>query len=196
MTKATRPTNDPRALTSEDAAPDRRSDEPVLAVPQPLPMALARRSKQPSAAPSIICADIVLQGALESTGVIHLDGRLEGNVRSAVLVVGDKGAIQGEVTADDVTVRGSVRGNIRARKVLLGSGARVEGDILYESFAAESGAQFVGYCRHADDPLSQELPSVMTADADAPPAHEPEVPEDALEADMLSREARRSQSAA
>ena len=160
----------------------------VPAAPPPLPLAAAKRPKQTTAAPSIISADIVLHGALESTGDIQLDGRVEGNVRSAGLVVDDKAVIQGDVIADDVTVRGSIRGNICARKVLLCSGARVEGDILYGTFAAEAGAQFEGYCRYVDDPLSQENAPAAT--------REPVVPEDAVEADAPSEEVALSQTAA
>jgi cytoskeletal protein CcmA (bactofilin family) len=168
----------------EEIAPARGSDEAVPAGPHSPPLAPAKRSKQTTAAPSIICADIVLHGALESTGDIQLDGCVEGNVRSAVLVVGDQAVIQGEVIADDVTVRGFIRGSIRARKVLLCSGSRVEGGILYGIFSAEAGAQIEGHCRHADDPLSQENAPAATCG----------VPEEPVEA--LSEEVALSQTAA
>jgi cytoskeletal protein CcmA (bactofilin family) len=155
-----------------------KSDGLVLARPRSLFLTPAKRVKQTTAAPSIISADVVLHGALESAGEIQLDGQVDGKVRSTVLVVGDEATIQGDVVADDVTVRGSVRGSIRARKVLLCSGSRVEGDIFYETFVAEAGAKFDGTCRQADDPLSLEL-----------------VPEEPVEAETPAK-ARRSQSAA
>jgi cytoskeletal protein CcmA (bactofilin family) len=177
-----------RALSRENITFARRSNESAPARLHLLPLATAKRSKQTSAAPSIICADIFLHGTLESTGDIQLDGRVEGNVLSARLVVGDEAVIQGEVIADDVTVRGSIWGSIRARKVLLRSGARVEGDILYGIFAAEAGAQFEGYCRYVDDPLSQENAPAATCG--------PVVSEDTVEADTPSEEAPLSQTAA
>ena len=109
-----------------------------------------------SAAPSIISSDLVVQGTLTSTGDIQIDGRVEGDVRSAGLVIGDKAFIQGEILADDVTVRGRVQGGIRARKVLLCTTSHVEGNILHEAFAVEAGAFFEGNCRHSDNPLSEE----------------------------------------
>jgi len=109
-----------------------------------------------SAAPSIISADLVVQGTLTSTGDIQIDGRVEGDVRSAGLVIGDKAFIQGEILADDVTVRGRVQGGIRARKVLLCTTSHVEGNILHEAFAVEAGAFFEGNCRHSDNPLAEE----------------------------------------
>jgi cytoskeletal protein CcmA (bactofilin family) len=109
-----------------------------------------------SSAPSIISADLIVQGTLTSTGDIQIDGRVEGDVRSSGLVIGDKAFIQGEVYAEDVTVRGRIQGGIRARKVLLCTTCHVEGNILHEAFAVEAGAFFEGNCRHSDNPLSEE----------------------------------------
>src|ERR1700750_1906523 len=88
-----------------------------------------------SAAPSIISADLVVSGTLTSTGDIQVDGRVEGDVHSAGLVIGDKAYIHGEIMADEVTIRGRVPGSIRARKVLLCATSHVEGNILHEAFA-------------------------------------------------------------
>src|SRR5262249_59142500 len=85
-----------------------------------------------------------------------IDGRVEGDVHSAGLVIGDKAVINGEVYAEEVTIRGRVEGSIRARKVLLCSTCHVQGNILHEAFAVETGAFFEGNCRHADNPLSDD----------------------------------------
>jgi cytoskeletal protein CcmA (bactofilin family) len=119
----------------------------------------AQQQKRPmrsSSAPSIISADLVVSGTLTSTGDIQIDGKVEGNVNSSGLVIGDKAFIEGDVMAEDVTVRGRVKGAIRARKVLLASTCHVEGDILHEAFAVETGAFFEGNCRHADNPLADD----------------------------------------
>ena len=116
-----------------------------------------KRSEQSPVVPSIICAGIVLRGTLEVIGDIQFNGCIEGNICSAGLVIGDEAVIQGEVIADDVTVRGSIRGRIRARKVLLCSSSRIEGDILYRTLAVETGAQIDGSFQRLDDPPMQEL---------------------------------------
>ena len=124
--------------------------------PQPITPAappLASKRSRTLSAPSIISGDMVINGALSSSGDIQIDGRVEGDVRSVGLVIGDKAEIHGEVYAEDVTVRGKVVGRIRARKVLLAATSHVEGDILHEAFAVESGAFFEGNCRHSDNPL-------------------------------------------
>jgi len=111
-------------------------------------------SKRPRA-PSIISADMAIQGGMKSAGDIQIDGRVEGDVRSVGLVIGDKAEIHGEIFAEDVTVRGKVVGRICARKVLLAATSHVEGDILHEALAVETGAFFEGICRHSDDPLNK-----------------------------------------
>jgi len=133
---------------SKDTAP---APQPMMtAAPTPAP----KRARALSA-PSIISADMVIKGTLNSTGDIQVDGRVEGDVRSIGLVIGDKAEIHGEIFAEDVTVRGKVVGRIRARKVLLAATSHVEGDILHEAFAVESGAFFEGNCRHSDNPLGE-----------------------------------------
>ncbi|HEY1708149.1 MAG TPA: polymer-forming cytoskeletal protein [Rhizomicrobium sp.] len=107
-------------------------------------------------APSIISSDLVVTGSLSSTGDIQIDGRVDGDVQSASLVIGDKAFVQGEIVAEDVVIRGRVEGAIRARKVQLCATSHVEGNIMHESFAVETGAFFDGNCRHHDNPLSEE----------------------------------------
>ncbi len=133
------------------------------AVASPPPVNPARRASR-SSAPSIISADLVVNGTLTSTGDIQVDGRVEGDVHSAGLVIGDKAFIHGEILAEEVTVRGRVQGSIRARKVLLCSTSHVEGNILHEAFAVETGAFFEGNCRHADNPLSEDAVKKQTTE--------------------------------
>jgi len=128
-----------------------KKDAPAAPAPVAQPQPRVARS-----AASIISPDLVVNGTLVSTGDIQIDGRVEGDVRSVGLVIGEKAFIHGEVCAEDVTVRGRVQGSIRARKVLLCATSRVEGNILHETFAVESGAFFDGNCRHAENPLADD----------------------------------------
>ena len=128
-----------------------------------------RANGRPASAPSIISADLVVQGNLLSAGDIHIDGRVEGDVRSQGLVIGDKAEVHGEVSAEELTVRGKLVGGIRARKVVLTATAHVEGDVLHEAFAVEAGAFFEGSCRHSSNPLGDEAPKPQAvAKRDAP----------------------------
>jgi cytoskeletal protein CcmA (bactofilin family) len=137
-----------------------KKNKDANAAPQPLTTGQPNQPKRARvlSGPSIISADMVINGSVSSTGDIQVDGRVEGDVRGIGLVIGDKAEINGEVLAEDVTVRGKVSGRIRARKVLLAATSHVEGDILHEAFAVESGAFFEGNCRHSDNPLDDGRP--------------------------------------
>ncbi len=142
----------------KDATPSPAPMMTLAPAPAPVPRKAAR-----SSAPSILSADTVVTGTLVSAGDMQIDGRVEGDVRSVSLVIGEKAEIHGEVFAEDVTVRGRVIGRIRARKVLLCATSHVEGDILHEAFAVESGAFFEGNCRHSDNPLGDAAPVASPA---------------------------------
>ena len=134
-----------------------RSKESPTEMPAPLmPPAGAKRNR-PNSAPTIISADMVINGTLASGGDVQIDGRVEGDVRSTGLVIGDKAEVHGEIHAEEITIRGKVVGRIRARRVTLASTSHVEGDILHEAFAVEAGAFFEGNCRHSDDPLGDKV---------------------------------------
>src|ERR1043165_8577650 len=93
-----------------------KKDYPVPQQPyQGPPPPHAKRPAAPSA-PSIISADLTVQGTVTSAGDIQIDGAVEGDVRAGGLVIGDKAIIQGQIFANEVTVRGRVQGSIRAHK--------------------------------------------------------------------------------
>jgi cytoskeletal protein CcmA (bactofilin family) len=120
----------------------------------PVPQQQRRLGK---AAPSIISTDLVVVGTLTSTGDVQIDGRVDGDIRSGSVTIGEKANFEGEIVAEEVTVRGRVQGTIRARKVSLAGTCHVEGTILHEALAVEVGAFFEGNCRHSADPLSEVI---------------------------------------
>ncbi len=126
---------------------------PAAAPPAGAQASPVKRTMRATSAPSLISADLVVNGTLTSSGDIQIDGRVDGDVYSSGLVIGEAAFINGEVVADDVIVRGRIQGSIRARKVLLAATSHVEGNILHEAFAVEVGAFFEGNCRHSDNPL-------------------------------------------
>jgi cytoskeletal protein CcmA (bactofilin family) len=164
-----------------------KEKENFAAVAQAAPVQPTKRPMRAPSAPSIISADVIVTGTLVSTGDVQIDGKVEGDVRSAGLVIGEKAFIHGDVMAEEVTVRGRVEGSVRAHKVLLASTCHVEGNILHEAFAVETGAFFEGNCRHADNPLEEDgakKPAQVTPPppppSPAPAAHvapQPRVPQ-------------------
>ena len=109
-------------------------------------------------APSIISGDLTVHGSMSASGDIQIDGKVEGDITSGSITIGEKALVTGDVLAEDVIVRGKIVGSIRARKVQLCSTCHVEGDIYHQALAVETGAYFEGNCRHSDDPMKESVP--------------------------------------
>jgi cytoskeletal protein CcmA (bactofilin family) len=91
-----------------------------------------------------------VQGDVDFEGGLHLDGQIQGAVRSddapdSSLSVSESGSIQGPVRVPNVVLNGTVRGDIHAReRVVLGATARVEGNVYYGVIEMTLGAQIIG----------------------------------------------------
>ena len=101
-------------------------------------------------APSILSETFRLVGNLITDGDIHIDGKVEGDVRANVLTIGPKGVIVGKIFADHLRVSGRVIGDITGRIVELYGHAHIEGNILHETLAIEAGSHIDGLCRQGE----------------------------------------------
>ena len=101
--------------------------------------------------PSIISADLRIVGDLNSAGEIHVDGCVDGDIKSKTLMVGESAVIKGEIIADTVSVHGTINGQINAQTVNLAKTAHVAGDILHRNLSIETGAFLEGHCKRMDD---------------------------------------------
>lgn len=115
-----------------------------------------KRGKRNNLGPSIITAEVVMDGHLLSAGELQIDGEVNGDVRAKAVVIDINGIVHGEVAAEDVIVRGRIIGPIRALHVHLLNGSHVEGDILNETISIENGAFIDGQIHRVDDPLSDQ----------------------------------------
>jgi len=87
-----------------------------------------------------------IRGELEFAESFRLDGRVEGQVRSAAeLVVGERGVVDGEIDVARCLVGGEVHGVIRAsERVVLHGTAKVWADIHTPALVMEDGAVLEG----------------------------------------------------
>ena len=95
-------------------------------------------------AASLVAEGVRMTGNVETSGDLHLDGAVDGDLRVGMLVIGEAGSVSGAIHADAVEVRGRVKGVICARRVKLWATARVDGDISHTELAIEAGAHFEG----------------------------------------------------
>ena len=112
-------------------------------------------------APSIVSADLEIVGNLTTSGEVHLDGTIEGDVTCEKLMVGEKARVIGRVQADEVVIRGKIIGNVKAKNVELAKTAHVVGDIWHDTLAIDAGAYLEGHCRRNDgQPVTKSIGSL------------------------------------
>ena len=91
-----------------------------------------------------------LNGDLEFSGGLHLDGRVNGKVRSnaedgGALSVSESGVIEGRVEVTNIVMNGTVNGDMYAReRLVLGGKARVNGNVFYGVIEMAPGAVITG----------------------------------------------------
>ena len=105
-------------------------------------MDTSARARDSSPLISTISEDLTITGNVTSTGELHLDGRIHGDVHCVSLVLGETARLEGNVVAEDVMVRGHLIGSVRALRVMLQSQAHVEGNLFHKSLSIEQGTHF------------------------------------------------------
>lgn len=133
---------------------------------QPQPPAAPRKGP-----PSVISTTLHVTGNLKSDGEIQIDGTVEGDVACHRLTIGEQADISGEISAEEVVVRGGVNGRIRARTVQLEKSAKVTGDIWHDTLSIEAGAFLEGVCKRNDSAAGTT--SAGKAASQRPPAPQP-----------------------
>lgn len=98
---------------------------------------------------SVVGIGLRVIGDVESTGVIKVDGVIDGSVRSArQLLLGKSGSIHGDIFVDDAILGGKVVGTVvAADRVEVQGTSNVEGDIHTKSIVVYEGGIINGNVR-------------------------------------------------
>jgi cytoskeletal protein CcmA (bactofilin family) len=103
---------------------------------------------------TLIGAKTRINGDVEFVGGLHLDGYINGNVKSepgggTTLSVSEQGCIEGSVIVTNIVLNGIVKGDIEAAdRVEMGPKARVLGSVHYTTIETAVGAQINGKLIH------------------------------------------------
>lgn len=168
-TKSPAPSPQPRADSGSSIPP-----LPDLPTPGG-PAAAAGRSASPSPVSqrglSTLSSDLQFDGSISGGGDLQIDGSIKGDVRVGRLIVGETGAVEGNVSADYVEVRGRVVGGISGKQVKLIATAYVDGDITAEQMSIDIGAYFQGRVLQG----RREAPAPTPAPRPAAPEPAPQI---------------------
>jgi len=109
-----------------------------------------------------------LHGNIDFSGGLHVEGKIQGNVTAdnegpTLLVLSDKGIIEGEIRAPCVVVNGLVIGDIySAETVELAANARITGNVYYNRIEVAMGAEVNGNLVHLDE---EPVPQASASEA-------------------------------
>jgi len=142
-----------RDKTDED---NRASEVTTTAQPQSK-TAIAARSLSSShlAQITLLASDLTINGDITSKGEIHIDGKVEGDIRCAAVTINEGGQVTGSVVSEEAMIGGLVLGTVRSLKVTLRSTAHVEGDVIHNAIGMEQGAYFDGTSRRSENPIEK-----------------------------------------
>ncbi len=134
------------------------------------------KDKQNGSISTLIGADARIEGHLDFTGTLRLDGHLEGEMtgHDGVLIVGEKAQIKADINVHKAVIMGSITGSVNAQeKIELYPPARITGDICAPMVTIESGAVLNGKCIMQKPEEVKGKPSAPAAKP-SPPAGKPD----------------------
>ncbi len=91
--------------------------------------------------PTIIAADLKINGNFDNKGLIEIEGDVSGVINGGSVILHKSGKINNcDVFADYVSLSGEFDGNIKAQNVNITNTAKVSGIIEYTNLSVEDGA--------------------------------------------------------
>jgi len=107
-------------------------------------------SKPVESVDTLIGVGTEIQGDLEFTGGLRIDGKVTGNIKSidsnnSTLVLSETAYVEGNITVSHVIINGRINGNIIAtERVMLQPNAVIKGDVRYRTVEMSLGASVNG----------------------------------------------------
>lgn len=116
---------------------------------------------------TIISADTVFKGEIDSQNTVQIDGRFEGTIRSkAAVIVSEGGVSRGDIDAVEIHVFGKLHGKIVADKVAIGPRGDASATIISDNLSIAEGGRFAGEKRYkTTQPEEQETLQLNEASA-------------------------------
>ena len=110
---------------------------------------------------TILGESAVLEGVIKTSGTTRVDGRIKGEAKSeGLLIIGESGYIEGDVTAEAMLIAGQVKGQIHVKDRLeIADTGKVTGDIYTKKLVISEGAAFEGKCVMTEEKVVVKTPT-------------------------------------
>jgi cytoskeletal protein CcmA (bactofilin family) len=120
---------------------------------------------------TIIGVGTELEGDIQTSESIRVDGKLKGLITAANVILGEHGVVVGDISANKVTISGKIKGNINAATMIeiLPKG-HVVGDIRTSKLLISDGARFEGNSQmvKADGQVIDVVPQPISMKVELP----------------------------
>lgn len=109
---------------------------------------------------TLIGANTVIEGSIEFSGGLRIDGTVHGSIKEVSvtpgnLIVSEQGRVEGAISVSHATINGVVNGPVNATEyVELQAKAKVTGDVRYKTLEMFVGAIVEGKLIHLHDSAS------------------------------------------
>ena len=107
------------------------------------------KASEMSNSSNTISRETSIEGNVETSGNLRIEGKILGNIRAqSKVVLGNSANVEGKIYAQNADIEGSVKGTLHVEGLLtLKSNAKIKGDIHTGKLVMESGAVFDGKCK-------------------------------------------------
>ena len=105
-------------------------------------------------------ADATIDGIIDFSGTIRVDGKVKGKIQSSggTVIVGEKAVVDADINVDVAIIMGQVNGIIDARsKIEVYPPGCVVGDIQAPTISIDAGVKFDGNCAMKTKPMTPNL---------------------------------------
>lgn len=119
-----------------------------------------RSTARGDAALTIIAPSTRVVGEIHSSGVVKVEGLVNGTVKAErQVLIAKEGTIEGDVSSGEVVVGGRVEGGVHATdRVEVQTGAVVHGDVTTRRLVVQEGGEVNGVIKMASEAKGQSRP--------------------------------------
>ncbi len=122
-----------------------------------------QHSKPQNRIDTLIGAGTRIEGNIQFSGGLRVDGEINGNIiaapgQTSTLVLSEHGKVTGEINVTHLVINGTVSGPVRASEYLelLGK-AKIIGDVQYGTMEIHLGATISGKLTHLSDQGAEKV---------------------------------------
>lgn len=127
------------APAAAEPAPEPAPKATAAPAPAPVGGFLLERNK-----PSVISEGFSLVGDISADGVLHVEGQVRGTVTTHVVNIGPNGSVEGEISCQQLHIKGNFIGQADCDELLIAGKARVNGRVTYRTLSVQRGADIDG----------------------------------------------------